>query len=101
MARMMRNMQVPAYCPSVLGVHMVEYRGVTVLEKNVMDISDMDMDITLSVVMSIVDEVLVAMLDMAVEVISIAIVLEEPISMLLISVLSVLRIDEIRDYRIR
>jgi len=66
---------------------MLEYRGVTVLEKKVMDISDMD--IMVSLVMSIVDEVLVAMLDMAVEDISIAIVVEEPIFMPLIDILSI------------
>jgi hypothetical protein len=42
-ARMMRKIQVPAYCPIFMGVHMEEYRGVIVLLKNVMDISDIDM----------------------------------------------------------
>lgn len=79
------KIHVPAYCPSVFGVHMVEYRGVTVLEKKVMDMSDMDI---VSVVISIV-EVLVAMLDIAVEVIAIAMVVEPPISMPLIDILSV------------
>jgi len=43
MARIMRKIQVPAYCPIFMGVHMEEYRGVIVLLKNVMDISDIDM----------------------------------------------------------
>jgi hypothetical protein len=30
MARMMRKMQVPAYCPAVCGLHDIEYRGVVV-----------------------------------------------------------------------
>jgi hypothetical protein len=38
----MRKMQVPAYCPTLFGVHMSEYTGVMVLVKNVMDIMDID-----------------------------------------------------------
>lgn len=38
--RTMRKMQVPAYCPMVLGAHSWAKMGVEVLEKRVMDISD-------------------------------------------------------------
>lgn len=40
MARMMRNIQVPAYAPALEGVHMFEYRGVFVAEKKTMVIGD-------------------------------------------------------------
>lgn len=49
---MIRNMHVPAYCPTVFGAHMAEYTGVVVLVKKVMDIIDADM--------SVVDEAFVA-----------------------------------------
>lgn len=55
------NMQVPAYCPFVPGVHSVEKRGVLKEVKKVMAMSAMLIDISeLDISMSI-DEVDVAM----------------------------------------
>lgn len=36
MARTMRNMHVPAYCPVDVGIHDIEYSGVDELKKKVM-----------------------------------------------------------------
>lgn len=43
-ARLMRKMQVPAYCPFVVGDQDVEYRGLVKDSKNVIVISSIDMD---------------------------------------------------------
>lgn len=41
--RMIKNMQVPAYWPALLGVQALEYKGVTVEVKKTMAISAIDM----------------------------------------------------------
>jgi hypothetical protein len=40
MARMIRNIHVPAYAPALDGVHIFEYNGVFVAEKKSIDIGD-------------------------------------------------------------
>ena len=63
----MMNMQVPAYCPFVSGVHSVEKRGVLKETKNVIAMSAMLIDILSPCDMDIEDEVDVA-IDMPVDV---------------------------------
>lgn len=70
-AKAIRNMQVPAYCPVELGVHDMEKRGVAVEVKKViaiesipiivmLDDEDMGMEPAVELAMDIADIVLVA-----------------------------------------
>jgi len=56
--RMIRKMQVPAYPPTDVGVHIEPYSGVMVLVKKVMDIMDMDMDVVSVVLVELLVSIL-------------------------------------------
>ncbi len=83
-AKKMRNMQVPAYCPVELGAQDEEYKGVLVEVKKVMAIEsipiiivlvddDMAMEVVVELAMDISDMVLVGDPDIDIDMLSISI----------------------------
>lgn len=57
---MIRKMQVPAYPPTDVGVHIEPYSGVMVLVKKVMDIMDIDMDVVSVVLVELLMSIVAA-----------------------------------------
>lgn len=53
-------MQVPAYPPTDVGVHIEPYSGVMVLVKKVMDIMDIDMDVVSVVLVELLMSIVAA-----------------------------------------
>ena len=92
-AREMRKMQVPAYCPVLEGVQVLEYKGVLVeVKKTIVIDMDMEESVDMLIVLELVAVLVPMFIAMEVDVpvpMAIAIVVDVPMAMAVVVLMSV------------